>query len=181
MKRQRQQRHQQHLGNNTIIRICFGILFYVLLAAIQSLLQNPIVDGATIAISMLVPVLCGILFGRYSGAIIGFTGTAISSFLTTSSGFEILSIAPHAIMGYLAGHLTERYSPTLGSIALPIGHILNIATYIIVGKLSAEVLGSSYFYLGLGFEIIMGVFGVNILRLIYEEMLYNFNYRRHRW
>lgn len=170
-----------NITNNLLIRIGFGILFYVLLTAIQVHLRNPVLPGATIAISMIVPVLAGILFGRYSGALVGLAGTTVAVFVSSGSEFTLLSIIPHTIMGYLAGALTESRNPVTASLSLLIGYILNIMFFIIAKITPVSTFSNPQFYTGIGFEIIALLFAINILRLMYEEMLFNFSYKRNRW
>ena len=176
---------ESHTKNSLFVSrtvyIAFGVLFYILLASIQSLLHNPIVRGASITISIIVPVLAGMLLGPRSGATVGFFGTVIAVLVSSTFPFEIVAILPHTVIGYLAGRWTTNISPTIGGFALITGHMLNNIGFVITDLLPIEILTMPSFYFGLGIEIIGELFCVYILYLIYTEMFTNIGTPRYRW
>lgn len=149
------------------ISIIILTTLYVLLGNVPAIQKNPIIPEAVVAVNMIIIVLSGILFGKRTGAIVGFLGTLINALITGSS-FEYFAILPHTIMGYFAGFFKERTNNILASLSIIIGHALNIVSYLVIGILSISNFQNSDFWLGIIYETIFGIISIIILAYLYE-------------
>lgn len=131
-------------------------LYVVIGQYVTQFLPNPMVPGAIIAINMVVVVIAGILLGPTTGALVGLIGTTINAFLspTGSRGFEFAAIIPHTIMGLAAGVLARMNQP-LAALAIIVGHLLNIAAFLIAGLLPFNQLAATIFSVGLLIEAVI--------------------------
>jgi uncharacterized membrane protein len=131
-------------------------LYVVIGRFLTQFLPNPMVPGAIIAINMVVVVVAGILFGPAAGALVGLIGTTINAFVSPSGSraFEFAAIIPHTIMGYAAG-LIARVNVPAAALAIVIGHVLNIAAFILVGLIPFNQLATTIFSIGLVVEAII--------------------------
>ena len=151
-----------------VSRVVLPVILYVLLGNARSVQPNPFIPGAVIAVNMVIPVLSGILFGRLPGLLVGLLGTSLNAISPAGSLFELLSIVPHGIMGWVAGHFRERMPTPILACSLIVGHGLNILMYVLFGALSfASVLHLTFWY-GLAYETFAGVIAVTILAGIYR-------------
>lgn len=153
------------LTNENLIKIFVMVILYVLLGNINSLVPNPMIPGAVVAVNMIIVVLSGILFGKEVGLITGLMGTAINAVITGSS-FEYASIIPHLIMGWAAGKIKDKSGLLGSSLSIIIGHALNIIAYLISGLMTATDINST-FWKGRGYEAIFGVISIVILVWLY--------------
>jgi uncharacterized membrane protein len=157
-------------------QLAYGAIFaasYVVLGQFVSHIRNPMVPGAIIALNMVVVVIAGILFGPMVGGLVGAAGTAANGFLTPAGNpFERAAVIPHTCMGIAAG-LAARRSVFAGSLAVMVGHALNVAVFLIKGLLPAADLTGALFFSGLLFEIVVDVvvtlFAVPLLRSLKEQ------------
>lgn len=151
-----------------ISQVVLPVVLYVLLGNARSIQPNPFIPGAIIAVNMVIPVLVGILFGRVPGLLVGLLGTLLNSISPAGSLFEVLSVVPHGIMGWVAGHFRERVPTLFLACSLFVGHGLNILTYVLFGALSITSLLNLAFWYGLAYETFAGVIAVTILAGIYR-------------
>src|SRR5512143_2661188 len=146
-----------------VCQVVLPILLYFLLGNARSIEPNPFIPGADIAVNMVIPVLTGILFGRVPGLLVGLLGTLLNAISPAGSLFEFLSIVPHGIMGWVAGHFREKFPTPIVACSLIVGHGLNILMYVLFGSLAfTSLLGPSFWY-GLAYETFAGVIAVTIL------------------
>ncbi|MBI3975140.1 MAG: ECF transporter S component [Armatimonadetes bacterium] len=131
-------------------------LYVVIGRFLTQFLPNPMVPGAIIAINMVVVVIAGILFGPGAGALVGLIGTTLNAFVSPSGSraFEFAAIIPHTIMGLSAG-LIARASAPAAALAIIIGHLLNIAAFILVGLIPLNQLAITIFSVGLLVETVI--------------------------
>ena len=135
------------------------IILYILLGNARSARPNPFIPGAVITISIIVPIIAGLIKGKRMGTIVGITATALNT-LTPAGGllngslYELLAVIPHGLMGYIAGKYREEISTILvaGS-ALAAGTILHIALLLIFLKLSLSTIAESTFIIGTLLEV----------------------------
>lgn len=127
------------------------LLLYPALAIVVRFLPNPMVPDAVIALNMIAPVLAGFLFGPVSGVICGGGGTALSALLHGSM-YDVLAVCPHALMGAAAGFLGRKGSEFQSSLAIILGHGLNILFFYRFGMLSLSRDSAGQFLLGLASE-----------------------------
>jgi uncharacterized membrane protein len=153
--------------NEAIVVAVFSVL-YVLIGNARSIHENPFIPGAVIAVSMIAPVLAGILFGKRVGFFVGIIGTTLNYFSPAGSIFELLSIIPHGIMGLSAGYLKERFATPLAALALVVGHALNTLAYISFDLIPKNTLSNPQFWSGILYEIFVGVIAVTLITSIYR-------------
>ena len=151
-----------------VVQVGLPVLLYVLLGNARSVQPNPFIPGAIIAVNMVIPVLAGILFGRVAGLLVGLLGTLLNAVTPAGSLFEFLSIVPHGIMGWVAGHYREKVPTLILACSLIVGHGLNILMYVLFGALSFASLLHLTFWYGLAYETFAGVIAVSILAGIYR-------------
>jgi uncharacterized membrane protein len=151
-----------------VSQIVLPVILYVLLGNARSIQPNPFIPGAIIAVNMVIPVLAGILFGRVAGLLVGLLGTLLNAVTPAGSLFEFLSIVPHGIMGWVAGHYREKVPTLILACSLIVGHGLNILMYVLFGALSFASLLHLTFWYGLAYETFAGVIAVSILAGIYR-------------
>lgn len=157
------------LCKENIAAIIALVIIYVLLGNIKTIQANPMVPGAVVAVNMIVVVIAGILFGRRVGLTVGFLGTLINAIVTGSS-FEFAAIIPHALMGATAGYLRARTSILGASLAILVGHVLNILMFIIFGLLAVAILSTSNFWIGITYETIFGIVSISIICWLYTSL-----------
>ncbi|HSB69037.1 MAG TPA: ECF transporter S component [Candidatus Methylomirabilis sp.] len=151
-----------------VSRVVLAVILYLLLGNARSVQPNPFIPGAIIAVNMVIPVLSGILFGRLAGLLVGLLGTSLNAISPAGSLFELLSIIPHGIMGWVAGHFRQRMPTPILACSLIVGHGLNILMYVLFGALSFASLLHLTFWYGLTYETFAGVVAVTILAGIYR-------------
>lgn len=158
-------------------RDLFGALIltaaYILLANARSVQENPFIPGANLAVYMIVPVIAGILFGRWMGLSVGFLGTLINAiiyvlFARESASYEVAAILPHAIMGYFSGYLGGRVPNAIAALSIIVGHLLNIIVFIIFGLMPLSPILGVAFWIGLAYETVIGVLAIVIITAIYR-------------
>lgn len=157
--------------NNILAKLLILVLIYVILGNLvgkYKLLPNPIIPGAIIAINMIIPVIAGILYGKKIGGLTGLFGTFLNAISPAGNVFEFVAIVPHAVMGYSAGVMKEKYTTGFASFAIIIGHVLNILLFILAGIFEIELLANSDFKLGLLYETIFGIISIMIVIGIYR-------------
>ena len=99
-------------------RLAILIAVYILLGNSRSIQPNPFIPGAIIAVNMIVPVIAGILFGSWTGFLVGIFGTFLNSLTPAGSFFEFLAVLPHGIMGFLAGYFSGKLPSPILSLSL---------------------------------------------------------------
>ena len=151
-----------------VCQVVLPTLLYFLLGNARSIEPNPFIPGANIAVNMVIPVLTGILFGRVPGLLVGLLGTLLNAISPAGSLFEFLSIVPHGIMGWVAGHFREKFPMPIVACSLIVGHGLNILMYVLFGPLSFTALLRPTFWYGLAYETFAGVIAVTILAGVYR-------------
>jgi LytS/YehU family sensor histidine kinase len=154
------------VATGNLVRIIVLVILYVLLGNIPQIQQNPIIRDATLAVNMIIVVLAGVLFGRKVGLSVGLFGTFFNALSPAGNAFEFAAIVPHIIMGWTAGALKENTSVFWGSLAIILGHLLNILVFLMAGLITLGVISSNTFWYGLGFEALLGIVSVNIIVFI---------------
>jgi len=158
---------------NEILRTVVLIVIYVLLGNARSIQSNPVIPGAVIAANMIVPVIAGILFGKRTGALVGFFGTLLNALSPAGTVFEFAAIIPHAVMGWSAGFIKEKMPRFIAAFALIIGHVLNIDFFILFKLINFSQIANWIFWRSLVYEsfaeIVSIVLIVSIYRLGFEE------------
>jgi len=114
------------------IGICGFIVLYPISKVYLNYLSNPMIDGAILAFNMILPVLCGFLYGPMSGFVAGTVGLGISS-LMFGSLYDASSVLPSGIMGYVSGIVGRRRSELLSSLSIFVGHSLNLMFFYRLG------------------------------------------------
>jgi len=153
---------------NQIIPTIVLIVLYILIGNARSIQENPFIPGAVIAVNMIVPVIGGILFGRFTGLMTGLVGTALNSLTPAGSIFEIAAILPHAIMGFGAGYFRKAPSLVIPSFALILGHILNLGIFIMLSLIPMHTFTEKGFWLGIGYEIFIGLISIILIVTVYR-------------
>ncbi len=160
------------LNNANIIWIFVFIFLYILLGQANSIVSNPMIPGAVVAVNMIIIVIAGILFGKEVGLIAGLMGTTINAVIMGNSpgaNFEYASIIPHLIMGWSAGKIKEKNGLFVSSLAIIIGHVLNIIAYLITGLMKTTDI-NLIFWKGLGYEAVFGIISIVIISWLYIKI-----------
>lgn len=152
--------------------ICF-IVLYPITKIYLNHLPNPMIDGAILAFNMILPVLCGFLYGPMSGFVAGAVGLGISS-LIFGSLYDASSVLPSAIMGYTAGMLGKRRSELLASFSIFVGHSLNLVFFYRLGIANLTVDQFGIIFLGIMSEstvdiAIIALFGSLLKKKFFEK------------
>ncbi|MBD3252544.1 hypothetical protein GF386_02330 [Candidatus Pacearchaeota archaeon] len=150
-----------------LIRFFVLVILYVLLGNIPQIQQNPVISDATLAVNMIVIVIAGILYGRNIGLTVGLFGTFFNALSPAGNAFEFAAIVPHAIMGWASGLLKENTNSFWASLAIVLGHLLNIIIFLFAGLVTLSGIDNSFWY-GLAFEAILGVISINLIVFIYR-------------
>ncbi len=154
-------------AEETLITLIF-IILYILIGNARSVQENPFIPGATIAFNMIIPVVAGAVGGRYVGAYVGFFGTLLESLTPAGSIYTMLAIVPHTMMGYTAGVLKKTQHIHVVILALVLGHILNLILFTVFNQIPIGIFTNISFWMGLGYEIILGSIGIIIIYYIYK-------------
>ena len=153
-----------------ILTIIVLIVLYLLMGHARSVQQNPCIDGATIAVNMIVPVIGGILFGARVGFCAGILGTLLNALTLPypACSFERLAIVPHGIMGFTAGWFREKLPYPLLTGSLMVGHLLNLLFFTIFGLITVETITNIALWFGIAYETITGAIAIIIIVSIYR-------------
>lgn len=151
-----------------LLRLLILIIVYVLLGNSRSIQPNPFIPGAIIAVNMVIPVIAGILFGSWTGFLVGIFGTFLNSLTPAGSFFEFLAILPHGIMGFLAGYFRGKLPSPILSLSLIIGHLLNIFMFTISDMLPIASLMNITFWYALAYEGFIGIITILVIIGIYR-------------
>jgi len=151
-----------------LLRVLVLILLYLLLGNARSIQENPFIPGAVIAVNMIIPVIAGILFGKWAGLAVGIFGTFLNSLTPAGSFFEFLSVLPHGVMGFSAGHFKGRFLSVIVMLSLVIGHILNIIMFISFKVMPITLLLNVSFWLALAYEIFTGAVAIIVIVALYR-------------
>lgn len=103
-----------------VLPILILSLLYVLSANARQTFYLKQVPEAEFTWSLVLVALGGILFGRVVGASVGFLGAALSLLTPAASGFEVVGLLTHPVVGFVAGALRGKY-PT------PLPHLVLVA------------------------------------------------------
>ena len=144
------------------------ILIYVLLGNARSAYTNPFIPEWEMTVTIIVPVIAGILFGRYIGLSVGFFGSLINSFSPAGTLLDSLNILPFSVIGFLAGYWNKRSSLSILSVIIILGHILRMILLLISGVIPWTYPFHFDFWAAIGFESIIGMISVVLLASIYE-------------
>ncbi|MEW5773539.1 MAG: hypothetical protein AB1916_08440 [Thermodesulfobacteriota bacterium] len=159
-----------------LIGIAVFALLYPAFAPLVRLLPNPMVPGAGVALNMVFPVLAGYFYGPCSGAAAGALGAGLAA-LAQVDMFHALAVLPHALMGGLAGVLGRRGSELLASLALLLGHALNMLFFFRLGLLPLAAEALPVTALGLLTETSVEMVAVVLAATVLRRALYC----RERW
>jgi uncharacterized membrane protein len=158
----------KRMDTKFVVRSGVLVAIYILLGNARSNQPNPFIQDAVVAVNMIVPVVGGALFGRRHGLTVGLAGTALNSLSPGGSVFEALAIAPHGVMGWCAGWLGERFGAFAASLALLVGHLLNIAMFTAFGQMPVRQLGEASLWLGLASESFAGIIASTVIVSLYR-------------
>ncbi|MFO8018945.1 MAG: hypothetical protein R6U96_09940 [Promethearchaeia archaeon] len=127
---------------------------------------------------MTVVVIGGHLQGEVPGLIIGLLATGLSSlfkfFLNAPNLlFEFASIIPHGIMGYVAGVLGNKKNSKLSSLAIILGHFLNLIFYGIFGLIQFEEIILILVHIGFIAEIMLNLSIIILGIILLQKHFYN--------
>ncbi len=139
-----------------ITRVAVLAAVYVVLGQVVRFIPNPMVPGAIIALNMTVVVIAGMLLGPVPGALVGLIGTFANAASPAGNPFEWAAIAPHTIMGFVAG-LAGRRNLVVGALTIVVGHVLNVLAFILIGLLPAKQMAVIIFSVGLLTEVVIDV------------------------
>ncbi len=156
------------LTNENLVKIFVMVLLYVLLGNLNSLVANPMVPGTVVAVNMIIVVLAGILFGKEVGLLVGLMGASINGVIT-GSNFEYAAIIPHMIMGWSAGKIREKSGLLGSSLAIIVGHVLNVIAFLIFGLMVKDDI-NDVFWRGLGYEAVFGIMSIVIIAWLYIKI-----------
>jgi hypothetical protein len=161
-----------------------SILYVTLGAYAVTYIPNPFLNNFPIAFNMTIVVFAGIVFGKKTGMWVGITGAVLGVIaalllkpFTASYLFSISNIIPHAIMGYLAGVLADRYNPFLGSLSIIAGHTLNIIVFLLGGLFTLNRI-NAVFWQSITYETMIDIIAINMLGMIF---LISFPFIKEKW
>lgn len=144
----------------SLLKIFLGAVAYVALGQVTHYIRNPMLPEASLALNMVVLVIAGYWGGPVVGGAAGLLGT-LANFLVKipfhgPDLYELAAILPHALMGAAAGS-KELHAGTRVKVGLTIliGHILNLAAFVLMGLIPLETLITSPFWLGLLAEVMI--------------------------
>jgi signal transduction histidine kinase len=151
-----------------------GVIAYVALGQLTHYIPNPMLPQASLALNMIVPVVIGYWDGAVSGAITGALGTLLNFLLKIPfynvDTYELLALAPHTLMGALAGWRGFRGLRVSAALTVFVGHALNLAVYGAVGLISIEAVLSTSFWLGLMAEIMINLILIVLIITLLERL-----------
>jgi len=153
-----------------IVMVLIFASLYVLLGNARSIQPNPFIDGAVIAVNMIIPVIAGLIFGPMAGLFTGLLGTGVNAQITQSN-FEFLAILPHGAMGMFAGYLRKKYPTPIAASSIMLGHGLNILFFYFAGLIAIETFQNIGFWKGLFFEILVGIVAIIVLVSVYKLVM----------
>lgn len=141
---------------------------YVLLANARTVSANPLAPGDPVDVPMILPVLAGVLFGPLNGLLVGFFGTMLNAATPAGDLFDVLSILPHALMGWLAGWLAGRVPTPIPMLSIYAGLLLNTVAYLLAGELRWREATHSQYLLARAGEGLMILMACLILAALYR-------------
>lgn len=144
------------MSTRLITRVALLAAIYVVLGQVTRFIPNPMVPGANVALNMVVVVITGMLLGPGAGALVGLVGTLVNAISPSGNPFEWAAVIPHTIMGLTAG-LVGRRALVPGALTIIVGHVLNVAAFIIVGLMPAAQMAVTIFSIGLLSEVVIDV------------------------
>ncbi len=144
------------MSTRLITRVALLAAIYVVLGQVTRFIPNPMVPGANVALNMVVVVIAGMLLGPGAGALVGLVGTLVNAISPSGNPFEWAAVIPHTIMGLTAG-LVGRRALVPGALTIIVGHVLNVAAFIIVGLMPAAQMAVTIFSIGLLSEVVIDV------------------------
>lgn len=148
-----------------------GLGYYVVLGQITHYLPNPMLEDASLAINMVIPVIAGYCRGSLVGGLVGGVGTLLNLLLKVPlhgwDYYELVAILPHAMMGIAAGWSQVSRSHISTAFTIIIGHSLNLIFFLLTGLLSLEVVLQSVFWTGLVMEVLVDL----IIIMLYLEFI----------
>lgn len=163
------------LSQRRIGIFCFIVLYPVTKVYLNHL-PNPMIEGAILAFNMILPVLCGFLYGPMSGFVAGAVGVGICS-LMFGSLYDAASVVPSAVMGYIAGELGKRRSEVLASLSIFVGHSLNLLFFYRLGIVKNTMNELWIVSLGIMSESTMDIAIITLSGFLLKKKFYEAN----RW
>ena len=151
-----------------VVEVIILSAIYIILGNARSIQPNPFIPGAAIAVNMIVPIIAGILFGRYVGLATGIIGTTLNMFTPAGTIYEALAIAPHGIMGFVAGYLRNRLAMPFIACSIIIGHALNMTAFILYNLVPLATVYTAKFWYGFSYEVLVEVIAIIIIVTIYK-------------
>lgn len=151
--------------------IIIFILIYPIIQIFLNHIPNPILPGAIVALNMILPVLCGFLFGPMSGFVSGAAGAGISA-LVFGSLYISASVLGIAIMGYVAGILGKKRWELLASLSIFAGHILNMVFFFRIGLVKFNPDQIQFILLGIISESTIDIVAITLLGFLLKRKFY---------
>jgi predicted PurR-regulated permease PerM len=151
------------------------ICVYVLLGNARGVQANPFMDGASVAVNMIIPVLAGMLLGMRAGASVGFFGTLLNALSPAGSLFEFAAIIPHTAMGMVAGYLKTKGNPSpTSALSIIVGHVFNTVVFLVAGLISFDTVTDISFWQAITGEVVFAALTVlvvyKLIKLIQEPI-----------
>ncbi|MDL5055375.1 ECF transporter S component [Oscillatoria laete-virens NRMC-F 0139] len=169
------ERQIRSCGRKFCVTALVLIALYLLIGNARSVQPNPFVTGGTIAVNMIVPVLAGVLFGRWMGLVVGFVSSLLNGIIPGLYAFgneieaiDILAAVPHALMGFLAGVLARRFSDLIAFTSLFAGHVMNLTAFCLGGIMTFAELKNSALWGQIMVETLVGIMACMIMAALYR-------------
>lgn len=159
-----------------LVAVTVFALLYPLADPLTSLLPNPMVPGASVALNMIFPVLAGYFYGPLSGAAAGSLGTGLSA-LVWASRYDGAAILPHLLMGLAAGWVGQYRSEILAALTILVGHALNMLFFLRLGLLTIAPHEVGPTLLGLAAETMVDIVAIVLIAVLLKGWLY----QKARW
>jgi len=150
----------------SIIQILVVSILYVLLGNARSIQPHPFFQGTDLAVTMIIPVIAGILFGWRVGLVSGVIGSILQYFSPGGSFLDLYRLIPNAIMGFTAGHL--KFSPVFAAFTIALGNIIIIILFLISNIISIHVLSIPSFWFGFFYEIFIEYVAILLIVNVYR-------------
>jgi len=148
-----------------IIQSLISTALYAALGNARGLDRHPLfeIEGAHVAVWMVVPVIAGSLGGLRTGALVGILGPMTQYLTPGGTNLDLLNTLPHCAMGCLAGHLGKHHANPIPALALILGHVLNAIVFSIAGVWGPETWITPSIYGLVAQEIAVGIVVVTVV------------------
>ncbi len=105
------------------------IIIYVMLANARGVSENPFRPELSLEVTVVVPILAGLLISRRTGLVTGLAAPVLNYVLTNDS-MQIMMALPYGIVGFIAGYFADKIpSPVIALLVVP----TNFLSYALMG------------------------------------------------